>query len=248
MKRTKHKPPTSPNASAETRTPADPPAAHTRNASQQREALAHAYVARDRLVFPELERSSALQNVLAAVKQRLKEQGALGDLEGLVEAHCDREGLLFRLAAIAAWQDRGKELHWSATGLSRYSVKQFPKKLHEAADLLEQFERVLPLRQIEGHPAPHIVYAALRAYADERERDSRMLLNPSKRTLEVAALACLVGYVKRATGRNYDEAVSGLIEAVTGKALETPLAQWRSKHKKDIALVGSGIVVPIPRT
>ena len=178
--------------------------------------------------------------------RRIHEGCAQQRLDTLVQAGCDRDGLLFRLAAIVAWQGRGKKLHWSATGLSRHLVKEAPKKIREVADLLGQFDRVLP-SQIEELPA---LLAELRARADELVRNSRILLNPSKRTLEVAALASLVGYVKRATGRNYDEAVTGLTEAVTRKVLGTPLAQWRSKHREDIALLGSGVVnpllVPIP--
>jgi hypothetical protein len=180
----------------------------------------------------------------AEIGRRIKATiGAEDALNMLVEAKCDREGLLFRLAAIAAWE--GKRLHWSRTGRTRHLVKKAPKKLRDMAEMIREFEAVWPIR-IKGQPEPEEICQALSAYAKELEQVIPDLLNPSRLTLEVMATCVLVGYVKFATGTNHDEKVSSLISAVKHTEFGTDLAYWRYKHRKEIEKWVDGVVNPVP--
>lgn len=184
------------------------------------------------------------------ILRRIREGDAENDLCSLVQGGCDCEELLFRLAAVVAWANR--RTNWRTTGLTRHKVKVAPAKMREAAKLVERFQDVLPMPP-EVSLRPGELCRSLRAYAEKLEESKPFLLGPDRLSLGVGALCSLVGYVKHATRKNYDQEVSGLICAVLGKDnyAATHLVQWRSRHRKEIDLMGCVVVnplsVPVPQ-
>lgn len=179
------------------------------------------------------------------ISKRIKAADATDYLQKLREAGCREDELLFRLAAIVAYQGKGATR--KATGLTLHQLKIAPKKLRDAAKLIEQLERPLhPDEEIPQSANPLIT--SLKSYAADLEGWTiKNLLKPSRMTLELAARCSLVAYVEQATHRNYDEELSALIAAVLRKAdyYATHLTQWRSKHQDEIELCRHSLVNPL---
>ena len=179
------------------------------------------------------------------INKRIEAADATSYLQKLCEAGCREEELLFRLAAIVAWH--GKDPTRKATGLTPHQLKIAPKKLRDAAKLIEQLER--PWHPDEEIPdAVTRLTTLLKSYADGLDKWTiPNLLKPSRTTLELAARCSLVAYVERATGRNHDDELSALIAAVLRKDdyFATHLTQWRSKHQNEIDLWRHSLVNPL---
>jgi hypothetical protein len=177
-------------------------------------------------------------------RRRIRNAGASDDLQSLIQLGCDQEKLLFRLAAVLAWND--KKFDWRDTGLTRHGVRVTPHKLREAARLVEQFSNLLVIPS-DGPFNAENLSRSLSSYAKQLEKFTPLLLRPAPLTLGTSALCSLVWYVKRATNGHHDREVSGLIGSLLGRDYyaATHLTQWRSKHRKAIDLVGSHIISPL---
>lgn len=179
------------------------------------------------------------------IKKRIEAAEATNDLQKLLKAGCGEDELLFRLAAIVAWH--GKHPSRKATGLTLHQLKMVPKKLRDAAKLIEQLERASDENGDIPEHASHLI-TSLESYADTVDGSMKdILLTPPRTTLGLAARCCLVNYVEQATGRNHDEELSALIAAVLEKDdyFATNLTQWRSKHKDEIELHRHALVNPL---
>jgi hypothetical protein len=180
------------------------------------------------------------------VLRRVRTGVAERDLQKLVAAGCEKESLLFRLAAIVGWH--GKVFGKTYVGLTRYEIKVAPTKLRKASNLICRLQKLFAV-QDESSPAIEQLGRSLRLYADSLDASLLILLRPGGLTMEVAAICSLIGYVQRTTTRHkpHDPEVSGLIGAVLGKDSypATQFTQWRFKHRKEIASMSEDIVNPL---
>ena len=126
--------------------------------------------------------------------------------------------------------------------MSRHSLKQMPTKMRDISAHIDDIQVALPIRSLQEGLSQKI-----RASADELERSLCFLLNPDKTTTEDMAVCILVSYVEWATGKHKDAEVSELIGAVVDKQgyTATHLAQWRSKHRKQIESMVSDLINPL---
>lgn len=177
------------------------------------------------------------------IRRRIHAGAAASDLQSLVKAGCEEESLLFRLAAVVAWHNRKLDLR--TAHLTTHQVKMAPTKLIEVADLMERLEGLFSV-QVGEELAVEDLTRALRFHAEQLGR-RLPVLKPGATMLGLAALCGLIGYVERMTPRPHDKEVSGLLAAVSGRDsyVATHLTQWRSKHRRDIALMGTDVVNPL---